>query len=68
MSCAATGSSSWTACRRWNLPTDRPRPAAADHARGGEKTRRLSGRLSHAIQRLGRQEGATPFMTLFGRI
>ncbi|MFO0762663.1 MAG: non-ribosomal peptide synthase/polyketide synthase, partial [Byssovorax sp.] len=46
-----------------DLPTDRPRPAVPTH-RGARKGFALSPELSKAIVELGRQEGATTFMTL----
>ncbi|MFZ5917840.1 MAG: amino acid adenylation domain-containing protein, partial [Chloroflexota bacterium] len=45
------------------LPTDRPRPAMQTY-RGDYRTFVLSPELSQAIKELGRQEGATLFMTL----
>jgi amino acid adenylation domain-containing protein len=45
------------------LPTDRPRPAEQSH-RGGTVSLALGDELSDALARLGRDEGATPFMTL----
>ncbi|MFZ5918977.1 MAG: amino acid adenylation domain-containing protein [Chloroflexota bacterium] len=45
------------------LPTDRPRPAVQSY-RGDYRTFALSPELSRAIKELGRQEGATLFMTL----
>jgi amino acid adenylation domain-containing protein len=45
------------------LPTDRPRPPVRG-VRGADVPVRLSAELSEALARLGRQEGATLFMTL----
>jgi amino acid adenylation domain-containing protein len=45
------------------LPTDRPRPAVSRH-RGNERTARLPKTLVSQLQALGREEGATLFMTL----
>jgi amino acid adenylation domain-containing protein len=45
------------------LPTDRPRPAAQT-IRGGHRTRTLPPALRAALEALGRQAGATLFMTL----
>ncbi|HVR11157.1 MAG TPA: amino acid adenylation domain-containing protein, partial [Thermoanaerobaculia bacterium] len=45
------------------LPTDRPRPAVPS-LRGGARTLGLGGALTAALHALGRQAGATPFMTL----
>jgi amino acid adenylation domain-containing protein len=46
-----------------DLPTDRPRPAVLSQ-RGGERHRVLPKALLAEIKALGRQEGATLFMTL----
>ncbi|HEV3458036.1 MAG TPA: amino acid adenylation domain-containing protein, partial [Thermoanaerobaculia bacterium] len=45
------------------LPTDRPRPPRQSF-RGGSQALRLGRRLSAELRELGRQQGATPFMTL----
>jgi amino acid adenylation domain-containing protein len=45
------------------LPTDRQRPAVQSH-RGARQRFGLNASLSQALERLGRQAGATPFMTL----
>ena len=45
------------------IPTDRPRTAASNR-RGGERSVLLPKPLLDATRELGRQEGATPFMTL----
>ncbi|HWM92623.1 MAG TPA: amino acid adenylation domain-containing protein [Thermoanaerobaculia bacterium] len=45
------------------LPTDRPRPAVERH-RGGLVFFRLDAALTEALEALGRERGATPFMTL----
>jgi amino acid adenylation domain-containing protein len=45
------------------LPLDRPRPATLGY-RGAQYPVRLSPSLSDAVKRIGRQEGATLFMTL----
>ncbi|MBK9942043.1 MAG: amino acid adenylation domain-containing protein [Kouleothrix sp.] len=46
-----------------NLPTDRPRPAVKAY-RGAALRRELPPPLRGAVERLSRQEGATPFMTM----
>jgi amino acid adenylation domain-containing protein len=46
-----------------DLPTDRPRPAQPSH-RGGVVSFRLDPDLGRELQRLGRRQGATPFMVL----
>ncbi|HYS04987.1 MAG TPA: amino acid adenylation domain-containing protein [Candidatus Dormibacteraeota bacterium] len=46
-----------------DLPTDRPRPAVRTH-RGAKVRAGLSARLSEALGDFGREEGATPFMTI----
>jgi condensation domain-containing protein len=45
------------------LPTDRPRPQVATYHGAVEKFE-LSAELSESLKKLGRSEGATPFMTL----
>lgn len=45
------------------LPTDHPRPAVQTY-RGAQECLVLDEGLSEALGQLGRQEGATPFMTL----
>ncbi len=45
-----------------DLPADRPRPAAQSY-RGAMAASELAAGLSQAVHRLGRQHGATPFMT-----
>ncbi|MEW5926797.1 MAG: amino acid adenylation domain-containing protein, partial [Gemmatimonadota bacterium] len=45
------------------LPTDRPRPAVLGH-RGGVRTLRIDAGAADRLRALGRQEGATLFMTL----
>jgi non-ribosomal peptide synthetase component F len=45
-----------------DLPTDHPRPAVQTF-RGAHESLVLPGELQEELQRLGRQEGATPFMT-----
>jgi amino acid adenylation domain-containing protein len=45
------------------LPADRPRPAVQT-LRGGIETLELPGGLAEALERLGRERGATLFMTL----
>ncbi len=45
------------------LPTDRPRPPRQSY-RGGSQALRFGRRLSAELGELGRQHGATPFMTL----
>ncbi len=45
------------------LPTDRPRPPVASW-QGGVRPARLGPALSSALLRLGRRQGATPFMVL----
>ena len=47
----------------FELPADRPRPAAQSF-RGGDRPLRLSPELSAALTALSRREGATVFMTL----
>ena len=46
------------------LPTDRPRPAVWSGA-GGVHTTALSANLREAVERFSREEGVTPFVTLF---
>ncbi|HEY6321837.1 MAG TPA: amino acid adenylation domain-containing protein, partial [Thermoanaerobaculia bacterium] len=46
-----------------DLPTDRPRPPLQSF-RGGSRALRLAGELFARLQALGRDAGATPFMTL----
>ncbi|OLD63512.1 MAG: hypothetical protein AUI47_08965 [Acidobacteria bacterium 13_1_40CM_2_68_5] len=46
-----------------DLPTDRPRPAVRTH-RGAKQSVVLQQGLSEALRALGREEGATPFMTI----
>jgi amino acid adenylation domain-containing protein len=48
---------------RFTLPLDRPRPAIQSHA-GAQSPFELPGGTVEALQRVGRQEGATLFMTL----
>jgi len=48
---------------RLELPTDRPRPAVQSY-RGAHLETRLDPALTHALLELGRQRGATLFMTL----
>ena len=45
------------------LPTDRPRPALQSY-RGARRVVPLDGAVMERLEALGRQEGATPFMTL----
>jgi amino acid adenylation domain-containing protein/FkbH-like protein len=45
-----------------DLPTDRPRPVVQNF-RGARQTQQLPGKLTEALKRFSRQEGATPFMT-----
>jgi amino acid adenylation domain-containing protein len=47
------------------LPTDRPRPAAASY-RGALQPLRFSAELTEGIRELSRREGVTVFMTLLG--
>jgi amino acid adenylation domain-containing protein len=49
--------------RPLDLPTDRPRPAV-QRFRGGWRTTILPAPLTTALERMGRQGGATPFMVL----
>ncbi|MEI9849778.1 MAG: amino acid adenylation domain-containing protein [Sphingomonas sp.] len=46
------------------FPTDRPRPPVLTY-RGAFEQLKLTRRLTAALRELGREEGATPFMTLF---
>ncbi len=46
-----------------NLPTDRPRPAVQSY-RGARRSIELSKELTEGLRALGREEGATLFMTL----
>src|SRR6185295_1740733 len=46
-----------------DLPADRPRPASPS-GRGGTRTALLPADLAAALRRLGRRQGATPFMLL----
>ncbi|HYS77481.1 MAG TPA: amino acid adenylation domain-containing protein, partial [Candidatus Dormibacteraeota bacterium] len=46
-----------------DLPTDRPRPAVRTHG-GAKQSVVLPEGLSEALRALGREEGATPFMTM----
>ena len=61
-----TGAASWPACRRWTLPTDRPRPAVAGTAgavheftvprsRGGPPGGAGPGAGDHPVHRAGRR-------------
>ncbi|HEX5760266.1 MAG TPA: amino acid adenylation domain-containing protein, partial [Thermoanaerobaculia bacterium] len=49
------------------LPADRPRPAAPSHA-GGHLHFALAAPLAEGLRRLGRNEGATLFMTLLAAL
>src|SRR5205814_1369603 len=46
-----------------DLPTDRPRPSAYTYS-GGRVHVELSAQLTEALKSLGREQGATLFMTL----
>src|SRR5262249_8672003 len=45
------------------LPADRPRPPVPSH-RGARRRREISGPVAEALRALGREAGATPFMTV----